>query len=931
MSTKNGARDVARNAACPCGSGLKFKRCCMEKGISQEGAHRSDRGHQNGGSEECLRLSNEGSESLSGLDVVQAHARLLDACYGREWRGDWRKSAAFRQHLRLYLKKSAALLSSLWPELAPALTAARAQANEVGGIDLPSQQSIQELDCRTVAMLTGFQGTSGKLDLGLVIAHHLQGAAMRTGGILPGKGEVEIRDALDLVRSGRWVVTRLVLTHGSEAHHSEVETFECLSEAIKSGMPTRLLSRNPGVSSRFSTRELKELEGVSQFLSSSLNEADNVKHYPLLTCASIDTHTGQDGSEPAPVSWGEDVAFGVRSLGPTTGAASLRFLVEACGVPLILCKDGLSELSTVAVDLLLACSAGTSELGESNRAGPLDLLTELLHPQREKRSTLNAVLFNTNKDGAPTVCDLAVLLDRIMSKIYDSGEANTGGRRAKAVVAKLMHENAESCPFFAYAVGSDRAYLPSLLAWGKALHQRFQQARIKDLFWSPISEADFCRALNPDLWKVYLAQKKGQKARVSGSGQAGRSWRVQRSFSWEGSMRSGTEAEQELPLQDTVRLCNRLQIFVDNQLQNRNMGIRVHVIPDLSDSAKVLFADLGSQTLRISRRALQCPWMSVQQLALAGVCHFVAQSYREQGVSQEKAYELAWKRMCLQASYRSRSVTWDEPPLDWFEREEALTDDERRFLQKINRLLALGQSTNEHEAALAIERAEELMRQRNIKAGAFSRGLAPDDLVEVFDRLTLYLGTSRLSTIVTKLVGILSRFYSVKVILLRVPQKLSSEDERAIMLLGRRESLLVAEHVFDYLHDQVERLWQSVQKAGKLKHADKLSYQLGLLNGFSRKMAEREAERIAKKKSPAEANQPEAQADDEQIIHLHQEELNDYQAQVFPRLTTLGVRRTNLRTGAFKEGIAEGSALDVKSAIGSTSGKGRSEQGLLTS
>lgn len=915
MATE-GASGVARNAACPCGSGLKFKRCCMLR----EG---------------------EQSATVPGLTALATHARLLDACYGPHWRTDWQRSAAFRHHMRLCLNRLGMFLCMVWQELEPALAAARAKAGDCGGIALPNIQSVKLFDCRTVALLTGFQGPSGKLDLSLVIDEQLEAAAMRTWGRFPQDLAREVRATLGLLRRGRWVIARLLQAQARTDTSENKEagalapksaTLASLVDTIKSGLPEGLLKTFPSARAQFSMHELLALGDISQTLADSLEDADKLQHFPLLMCESMDRQARPESSDPQPVNWGEDSFYGRHSTGVAAiGSTGLRFVVEACGVPLIMCKDGLSDLNPVTHDLLLTPRTGPIGLEpeqDSQRSNAHIMLTELLHPERAKRKTLNAVLFRENPVDCNTFRTLAVLLDRIITDIYDSGGSNTAGRRAQAVVAKLREEKAESCALFASALGIEREQIPQMLAWGKTLHHRFRRHQDGDLYWGPISESDFCRALNPDLWKLHLSLKRGQAAGTKGRGTATRSWRMQRTISWDKSSRGGAEADPDLPLQDTLRLCQRLQNFIDDQLKMRNLGIKVRVTPDLRDTAKVLFADLTAQTLHISKHTFKCPWVNVQHLALAGVCHFVAQSYREQGVADDKAYQLAWKRMCLQSAYRSKSVDWNETPLDWFQREEDLTDDERRFLQKINRLLALGQSANEHEATLAIERAEELMRQRNIKASAFSRNRETDDLIDSFDRLTLYLGTSKLSSIITKLVGILVRFYSVKVVHMQVPQKFTNEDEQAIMLLGRRESLMVAEHVFDYLHDQIERLWQSTRKGGTLKHADKLSYQLGLLNGFSQKMAAREIERKAKQKGGLENQQ--AHADDEQLIHLHQQDLNDYKNQVFPKLSSLGVRRTNLRQKAYQEGTTEGSALDVKSAIGAKNETSGSARSLLT-
>lgn len=168
------------------------------------------------------------------------------------------------------------------------------------------------------------------------------------------------------------------------------------------------------------------------------------------------------------------------------------------------------------------------------------------------------------------------------------------------------------------------------------------------------------------------------------------------------------------------------------------------------------------------------------------------------------------------------------------------------IIARIEKLLALAGSANEHEASLAMTKAGELMRRHNLErlaAGAAAGGAAAGggtDPADVYDYLVISSGRQRRPSHHLYLAALLRDFFYVKTINYALFDPASGRDHQVLELLGTKENLVVAEYVYHFLEGQLERLWRHYRTGNRATGRERNSFYVGILSGFREKLARQE-------------------------------------------------------------------------------------------
>ena len=246
------------------------------------------------------------------------------------------------------------------------------------------------------------------------------------------------------------------------------------------------------------------------------------------------------------------------------------------------------------------------------------------------------------------------------------------------------------------------------------------------------------------------------------------------------------------------------------------------------------------------------------------------------------------------------------------------------IMARVEKLLALAASANEHEAALAMEKAGELMRKHNL-----ARLDQPDPTPADYDYLVIDSGRERRAPHHNHLAAILRDFFYVKTVSYQLYQAAADRHHRVLELLGARENLLVAEYVYHFLEGQLARLWQNYRQAQRslVGGRERNSYYVGILNGLREKLAAAEAAEMAAAGAGATGRAPRRQAgqgDEEagcsQLICAADLALQSFHDQRFPRLRTTRGRGVRLYDGSYKAGKEEGRRLTIHRGVQSRDG-----------
>jgi predicted SprT family Zn-dependent metalloprotease len=164
---------------------------------------------------------------------------------------------------------------------------------------------------------------------------------------------------------------------------------------------------------------------------------------------------------------------------------------------------------------------------------------------------------------------------------------------------------------------------------------------------------------------------------------------------------------------------------------------------------------------------------------------------------------------------------------------------DQHLLERIAKLLALAESSNEHEAQAAMSAAQRLMLKYNIDLAVSGRQSA---------HRFRHVGepSGRVNEAQRILAGILSDHFFVQTIWVPVWRPLLGKRGSVLEICGTEANLELADYVHAFLNVTAERLFREFRKSSAGKGAKRLTFIAGVMAGF-RDRLERE-----RKKSKAE-------------------------------------------------------------------------------
>lgn len=247
-----------------------------------------------------------------------------------------------------------------------------------------------------------------------------------------------------------------------------------------------------------------------------------------------------------------------------------------------------------------------------------------------------------------------------------------------------------------------------------------------------------------------------------------------------------------------------------------------------------------------------------------------------------------------------------------------MTEDEEKMLKRVEKLLSLATSSNEHEALLAMQRVQEIYARYNLER-------LRDARASTYTRVVIPLHKKRVERNISMICSILLSHFFVKVITRQVfdPQRLDTFC--AVELLGTRENVQMAEYVFHFLQNQTGALYEANRKKLSKGRSTRSDFVLGVLDGFRKKLKLSQEEVLGR---AAEGLEPAAgdtkRFNTTALIRQGDQELEDFVEQHHPRLTS---RKANYSYGdraAFAAGQAEGNRLVIHKGLNEDAkGQGR--------
>lgn len=286
------------------------------------------------------------------------------------------------------------------------------------------------------------------------------------------------------------------------------------------------------------------------------------------------------------------------------------------------------------------------------------------------------------------------------------------------------------------------------------------------------------------------------------------------------------------------------------------------------------------------------PWSVTLQVLKHEMAHqMCSELHNQDDAGHGPLFQACCQRLGLDPSFQRASGDLAEG-IAVMDTASTATEQGRQIIAKIRKLLALGGSDNEHEAALAVQRACELLDRHRLDFD----GLAKDQ--ELIHR-TIDTGGRTLPVHRKSICAILEASFEVRVICAALYDPLADCSFKTIELLGREEDVAIAEHCYHFLEIRLQTLWEHNRRkyAGNGRIVKK-SYYLGLLAGF-RETLERAPQPVhqpARQPTPA-AGLPEIR---------RQQRLEAFVATRFPRLRRMRGQASSMDRDAYHEALAAG-------------------------
>lgn len=157
--------------------------------------------------------------------------------------------------------------------------------------------------------------------------------------------------------------------------------------------------------------------------------------------------------------------------------------------------------------------------------------------------------------------------------------------------------------------------------------------------------------------------------------------------------------------------------------------------------------------------------------------------------------------------------------------------DNKIILEKVKKLLALATSSNENEASVATNKAQELLTRYNLTM----QSIESNEYEKVCLSKEPYLKPHQ-----TYINHILSKYFFVEVVTSNIPCGWTVDNRRKfkkhIMVAGTATNVAIAEYVFAFLSTTYLSLWLEYKRKNNVGEALRVSYYNGLTKSLEEKL-----------------------------------------------------------------------------------------------
>lgn len=289
-------------------------------------------------------------------------------------------------------------------------------------------------------------------------------------------------------------------------------------------------------------------------------------------------------------------------------------------------------------------------------------------------------------------------------------------------------------------------------------------------------------------------------------------------------------------------------------------------------------------------------WVQVTDVLRHEMAHqYVSEAL---GVVGEPPHGPTFQRVCAERAIDARGAAAVE-----------LSEEAQRLLRRVERLLALAESSNPHEAELAATQAQALLTRHHLSLGGAA-------LPEALAARAAALGARQLGAPKGRhfeyeyaVAAVLGAHFFVDCVWVSAFCARTLKRGQALEVCGRPEDIEIADYVYHFLTAQLDRSWAAhARQAGARGLRERLSFCLGVVRGFHGKLDAQRAALLAEGGA--------AGAGDASLALLAQSEraARDHLARRHPRLRLRGGSEWTPSAG-YAAGLSEGRSLTLHKGV----------------
>jgi len=236
----------------------------------------------------------------------------------------------------------------------------------------------------------------------------------------------------------------------------------------------------------------------------------------------------------------------------------------------------------------------------------------------------------------------------------------------------------------------------------------------------------------------------------------------------------------------------------------------------------------------------------------------------------------------------------------------------KKQIRKIEKLLALANSSNEHEAALAMQRANQFITKYNIRR-------IEDKVADEYGYVKVSTGKRKVDIWTKKIAGIIRDHFFCLTIITNEYDAKNNTTAKAIAIIGSKENVVIAEYVFHFLHERLLHLWRNHQTETGATGLEKRSYLLGVLEGFREKM------KAEDQKNHSDILRGTPYDTTGALVVAEDHGLKEFFRMRYPTTTRSRLKVGNIKSRAYDSGHNEGKKLTIHKPVNHSTGN----KGLL--